>query len=250
MGREGPYENQYVKENGVWKISSLHWFQTLWVPYEGGWAKNPDTIGARFVGNRLTADSPPTLPHKTWPGAFTPPFHFRGKYPGLTPLARTATSAPATATKQRQQLARLVAAAQHLADQDEIENLQRIYGFYLDKGLWSEAIALLDEDAELEIQGRGIFRGRQHILAYLRAVGPEGLHAGRLYDQMQLQPVTHVAASGQTAQARWHVFSQLAKHGEFHEWATRRAGERIPQGCRGSVENPPPACVPHHGHTL
>jgi hypothetical protein len=216
---EGPYENQYVKENGVWKIAGLRWFQTLWVPYAGGWAKNPDTNGARFVGNRLTADAPPTLPHKTWPGAFTPPFHFRGKYPGLAPLAGTSAAASSRGTAQ-QQLSRVIAAARQLADQDEIENLQRIYGFYLDKGLWSEAAALLSEDAELEIQGRGIFRGRQHILAYLRAVGPEGLQAGRLYDHMQLQPVTHVAASGQTAQARWHVFSQLAKQGQFHEWAT------------------------------
>jgi hypothetical protein len=125
-------------------------------------------------------------------------------------------SAPVTAAR----LAKLASDAQGIADQDAIENLQRIYGFYLDKGLWSEVAALLTDDAELEIQGRGIFQGRDRILAYLRAVGPEGLTPGRLYDHMFEQPVTHVDATGGTARARWHVFLQLAKHGEFHEWAT------------------------------
>jgi hypothetical protein len=215
---EGPYENTYIKENGVWKIASLHWFQTLWVPYEGGWANNADANGARFVSTRLAPDEPPTLDYKTWPGTFTPPFHFRGRYPGLTPLSPPEDAAGHAVTPVR--VARLALRAQALADQDQIENLQRIYGYYTDKGLWSEAAALFTDDAELHVQGRGIFRGRARILEYLRAIGPEGLTAGRLFDQMQLQPVTHVDAAAGTARARWHVFSQLAKHGQFHEWAT------------------------------
>jgi hypothetical protein len=215
---EGPYENTYVKEDGVWKIAGLRWFQTLRVPYAGGWASNGDTNGARFVGDRLPPDAPPSLDYKTWPGAFTPPFHFRGQYPGLLPAVASdgAAARPVTAAR----VARLAQDALQLADHDAVENLQRIYGFYLDKGLWSEVAALFSDDAELEIQGRGIFRGRARILEYLRAVGPEGLTAGRLYDHMQLQPVTHVDAAAGTARGRWHLFAQLARHGEFHEWAT------------------------------
>ncbi len=216
---EGPYENEYVKEDGVWKIASLRWFQTLRVPYEGGWANNADTNGARFVGTALRPDAPPTLDYKTWPGAFTPPFHFRGQYPGLEAVAApTAAEASRAVTAARVQ--HLALDAQRLADQDVIENLQRIHGFYADKGLWSEAAALFTDDAELHVQGRGIFRGQARILEYLRAVGPEGLTAGRLFDHMQLQPVTHVDAAAGTARSRWHVFSQLARHGDFHEWAT------------------------------
>jgi hypothetical protein len=51
-------------------------------------------------------------------------------------------------------------------------------------------------------------------------VGPEGTAAGRLYDHMLLQPITHVDVTAGTARARWHLFAQLARHGEFHEWAT------------------------------
>jgi hypothetical protein len=214
---EGPTEVAYVKEDGAWKIASLHWFQTLHVPYDGGWAKNGDTNGARFVGDRLPPDAPPGIDYKTWPGAFTPPLHFRGKYPGLTALTATKSAVrPVTAER----VARLTLEAQRLADQDLVENLQRIYGYYLDKGLWSEAASLFTDDAELEVQGRGIFRGRVRILEYLRAIGPEGLTEGRLYDHMLESPLTHVDAAGREARGRWHVFAQLAKHGVFAEWAT------------------------------
>jgi hypothetical protein len=215
---EGPTEVRYVKENGIWKISALHWFQTLYVPYEGGWAKNADGNGARFVGDRLKADAAPSVEYKTWPGAFTPPFHFRGQYPGLLPVAPPAGAASKPVDDRR--IGALLRTVQQLSDQDAIENLQQIYGFYLDKGLWSEVDSLFTDDAELEVQGHGIFRGRARILAYLRAVGPEGTIPGRLYDHMQLQPVTHVDASGRTARARWHLFAQLAQQGQFHEWAT------------------------------
>src|SRR5690606_36922328 len=174
---EGPYENQYVKEDGVWKIASLRWFQTLRVPYEGGWANNADANGARYVDAALRPDSPPTLDYKTWPGTFTPPFHFRGRYPGLEPVAVAAGNTSQAVNAARAQ--RIALDAQRLADQDAIEYLHRIHGFYADKGLWSEAATLFTDDAQLHVQGRGIFRGQARILEYLRAVGPEGLTAGR-----------------------------------------------------------------------
>jgi ketosteroid isomerase-like protein len=216
---EGPTEVTYVKEGGVWKISGLHWFQTLHVPYDGGWAKTGDTNAGRFIGERLPPDAPPSVEYKTWPGAFTPPFHFRGQYPGLLPI-QPAPTAVATVKVDTARVARLLAMARSLTDQDEVENLQRIHGFYIDKGLWSEAAALFTDDAELVIQGKGVYRGRARILQYLRATGVEGLTPGRLYDHMVLQPLTHVDARGQTARARWHLFAQFAKQGEFAEWET------------------------------
>ena len=57
---EGPYENEYVKDAGVWKIKTLHWYQALHVPYAGGWQTNPDPTGAKFVSATLPPDRPPT----------------------------------------------------------------------------------------------------------------------------------------------------------------------------------------------
>ncbi len=93
----------------------------------------------------------------------------------------------------------------YLEDQHLIENLQRIYGYYIDKGMWTQAADLFADDAELEVAGRGAYLGKAHVLAYLRAIGPEGPQEGRLFDNMQLQPVVHVDNRGKTATARWHL---------------------------------------------
>ncbi|HEX7237274.1 MAG TPA: nuclear transport factor 2 family protein [Gammaproteobacteria bacterium] len=80
---EGPYENEYVKDDGVWKIKALHWYQALYVPYEGGWQTKADPTGAKYVSNTLPPDRPPTVEYKTWPDTYLPPFSFPnpvGKY--------------------------------------------------------------------------------------------------------------------------------------------------------------------------
>ena len=80
---EGPYENEYVKEGGVWKIKTLHWYPALLVPYAGGWQTNPDPTGGKYVSATLPPDRPPTVEYKTWPNTYVPPFSFPnpvGKY--------------------------------------------------------------------------------------------------------------------------------------------------------------------------
>ena len=105
-----------------------------------------------------------------------------------------------------------------LEDQNAVKKLQRIYGFYTDKQLWSEAADLFAADGTIEVGGRGVYVGRDRVLAYLRTNGPEMPQAGRLFDQMQLQPVIHVAADGRTAKARWHMFAQEAQYNEYARW--------------------------------
>lgn len=80
---EGPYENEYVKDDGVWKIKALHWYQALYVPYEGGWQTQADPTGAKYVSGTLPPDRPPSVEYRTWPDTYLPPFSFPnpvGKY--------------------------------------------------------------------------------------------------------------------------------------------------------------------------
>ena len=105
-----------------------------------------------------------------------------------------------------------------LEDVNAIKKLQRIYGFYTDKQLWSEAADLFSADGSIEVGGRGVYVGRERIRQFLALNGPETPQPKRLFDRMQLQPIVHVAADGTTAQGRWHVFAQEAVHGEYANW--------------------------------
>ena len=222
---EGPYENEYVQEQGVWKIRSLHWFQTLTVPYDGGWAKHEDVNGGKYVSSRLPPDRPPTIQYRTWPGGLLPPFHF--DHPSAGNTASTVLRSGAAPDTNKILLATRVAAlvhdAQLLQDQDDIENLQRIYGYYVDKQLWTQAANLFTDDAQYAIAGRGTYVGKAAVSAYLHAIGPESPQPGRLYDQMQLQPIVNVDPDGKTAQGRWRVFIQAAQAGKFQEWGMQIA---------------------------
>ena len=71
---EGPYENEYVKEGGVWRIKALHWFTTVEASYEKGWAR-----GARAAASPLKdlpPDRPPSVVYQAFPSYFLPPYHY------------------------------------------------------------------------------------------------------------------------------------------------------------------------------
>ena len=68
------YENEYVKEDGVWKIKLLHGPFTMYTSWDG-WAKSatpntrPDTFGE-------PPDLPPTVVYLTYPSYYIVPFHY------------------------------------------------------------------------------------------------------------------------------------------------------------------------------
>ena len=67
----GYYDNSYVKENGKWLFSKLHWNQTFCSPFEDGWIKTP-ILGLMPVP---TADGPPTAFHN-YPAGYKVPYTF------------------------------------------------------------------------------------------------------------------------------------------------------------------------------
>ena len=70
----GVYENDFIKEEGVWKIDYLHAYQTFYTLYEDGWAKKSSAIFAPY--DRLPPDAPQSVAYNPYPAAFVPPFHY------------------------------------------------------------------------------------------------------------------------------------------------------------------------------
>jgi hypothetical protein len=80
---EGVYENEYVKQDGVWKISKLHWYANFVAPYEGGWLKaDKKGIDDYALGKGVMPDRPPSESYEPYPGAFVPPFHYKNPVSG------------------------------------------------------------------------------------------------------------------------------------------------------------------------
>jgi hypothetical protein len=218
---EGPYENEYRKENGVWKIAKIHWYETFSVPFETGWAKpKPESTAAAARRSLPPPDRPPSEVYELWPGTYLPPFHYPN--PGKTAPAVKLTAVelepaqPFAAVAER--TAVLAQKVQLLEDENAIENLQRSYGYYVDKAMWTQVADLFADDGTLEIGGRGVFVGKQRVLDYLNFLGPEFPKEGRLYNHMQLQPIVHVAPDGKSAKGRWRFFAMGGEWQQSQMW--------------------------------
>lgn len=74
--RDGVYENTYVKDQGVWKIRSLHLHVNFTAPYEKGWARLKGSEGlARSQASRdYPPDRGPTATYASFPEPQLPPF--------------------------------------------------------------------------------------------------------------------------------------------------------------------------------
>ena len=198
----GPYENEYRKERGKWKISKIHWYETFTVPFQGGW-KGRMTQTNVADRNFPPPDRSSTFTYEPWPGVYLPPTSFAHPVRDAAASASAVINQPVVGQATPRQLARLQQRVTRLEDEREIEVLQRTYGYYVDKNLWKQIGELFTEDGALEIGGRGVFVGRKRVVQYLEFLGSPA--QGRLYDHTQLQPVIHVAPDGLSAKGRWRA---------------------------------------------
>lgn len=80
---DGIYENEFVKEDGVWKISKLKFWPTYYTPFDQGWAgKQSDCINGDGSGMSPGADKPSTDGAGVYPNVYFPPYHYNNPVTG------------------------------------------------------------------------------------------------------------------------------------------------------------------------
>lgn len=76
----GIYENEYIKEDGRWKIHKLHFFLNFRTPFEDGWLKTP-VVGQHGPSQQVPPDGPPTAWHP-YPTGYKFMPHFKNPVTG------------------------------------------------------------------------------------------------------------------------------------------------------------------------
>lgn len=192
LWKGGIYENDYVFEDGVWKIETLHYYPQYAGPYDEGW--------------RNVADVVPLTPYHYTPASAGAP----------TPEVDDASALTSDDADAR--LAKANAIAGALLDESDVQNLQAAYGYYVDRKMWNDVADLFAEDASFDVAGEGVYRGRDAIRDRFFSLGEAGLKEGELNDHLQLDPVITLTGDGAAA-ARGFELQMTGRHGGASAWA-------------------------------
>src|SRR5207244_12406100 len=144
--QEGIFENEYVKQAGIWKIRSLHFYPRIITDYEKGWAADAKPAPGSSKG--FPPDRPPTELFQIYPKVYYPQFHYPNpvtghpvQYPAGVKISRTPAAAshdplPANSALSVAQVEAKLAEAERQLDRsiayDAAENLINADGYYVD----------------------------------------------------------------------------------------------------------------------
>ncbi len=190
----GIYENEYVEDQGRWKIARVQYFPQ----YAGAF----DAFG-----------------HKA-PAKWGIPYHFEARHVGVT-IPAAAINALASRVVAAPAATRLADLQQRLAwlrDETEVRNLQHSFGYYLDRKLWDDVADLFVEGGSLELAQRGAYVGPARIRQALEKFHGPALQRGELFDHIQLATVVTIAPDGLHAATRTTQLGQLGLTGTYAQW--------------------------------
>jgi hypothetical protein len=132
-------------------------------------------------------------------------------------LATSVAAAPPTNAALMAEVVALKQRVERLEDKAAIEKLQRAYGYYLDKQLWSEITPLFSDNGSVEIAQRGVYRGRKGIDIFFKQVmghDSDGLKQDHLFNHMILQGIVDVDPDGLHASGRWRALQWVMTYGK------------------------------------
>lgn len=212
----GIYENDYVLEDGVWKIAGIQLYTTMRSDYDQGWAEDaePRTIPSTV----LPPDAPPSVAYDNYPGVFVPPFHYPHPVTGAAPDPLAGRVDIDTLAGADSALSELQQRITRLEDLEAVEHLQTVYGYYLARNQWDDLTGIFAPDGAIEIAQRGVYRGQASVRRNLDLYGVQGELEGQLHNHMQYQPVIHISDDGETAHLRSRAFSMMGNFGTDGLW--------------------------------
>ena len=184
----GIFENEYVRERGVWKIARLRYNPIFAGPYTTGW-RNVDQ-DQKIV-----------------------PYHFTPDETGIPVPDLPALATPAPEPRMNPAVA-LAALEQRIAlmnDEDKVRNLQNAYGYYVDRKMWDDVTDLFASDGALAIANVGVYDGPKSIRRALERSGPAGLQHGQLNEHLQLDMAVRIEPGGLEARSRGIEFGLLGE---------------------------------------
>jgi hypothetical protein len=169
----GVFENEYVREDGKWKIGVYRFYPQYAGPYETGW--------------------------KNWKGRDLAilPYHFTPDETGV-PIPAALGAAPRSEASLEELEERLAV----MLDEGLVRNLQAAYGYYVNRRMWDDVTDLFADDGVYEFGGNGVYAGSAGIRRAHERMGPAGLTDGVLNDRLQFDTVVQLAPGRREAQVR------------------------------------------------